>query len=208
MKKVDIEKWSRKNTYLFFKDIDVPRFNITVDLDVTVFYKFVKERKLSFYLSFIYFVMEEMNKIENFRYRIIDNEPYLFEKTHPSYTDAIENTDNFKIVTVNLKDSLEEFIKVAKETSLKQKDAFLNPDEEKRDDLVYITTFPWAKFTQVSHAHSFDHHDAIPKLVWGKFEENNGKLMMPFSIEAHHALVDGLHVGRLINSLQQRINHL
>lgn len=208
MKKVEIEKWSRRNTYLFYKDIDVPRFNITVDIDVTAFYRFVKERKLSFYLSFIYFIMEEMNQIENFRYRIINQEPYLFDKTHPSYTDAIENTDNFKIVTVNLENSLEEFIKRAKETSFKQKDSFLNPDEERRDDLVYITTFPWAKFTQVSHAHSFDRHDAIPKLVWGKFEEVNGRKMMPLSIEAHHALVDGLHVGRLIISLQQRLNQL
>jgi len=208
MKKIDIETWSRKNTYLFYKDSDIPRYNITVDIDVTKFYQFVKDRKLSFYLSFIYFIMHEMNKIENFRYRFVNGEPYLFEQTHPSYTEVITDTDNFKIVTVNIENSIDLFIKKAKETSERQGSSFLNPDEEKREDLVYITTFPWAKFSQVSHASSLDKCDAIPRLIWGKFEEINGKKMMPLSIEAHHALADGRHVGMLIQNLQARLNQL
>ena len=208
MKKIDIETWSRKNTYLFYKDADIPRYNITVDIDISRFYQFVKDRKFSFYLSFIYFIMQEMNKIENFRYRLVNGEPYLFDSTHPSYTDSIADTDNFKIVTVNLEDSLELFVKKAKETSDKQGSSFLNPDEERRDDLVYITTFPWAKFSQVSHAASIDKYDAIPRLIWGKYEEINGKKMMPLSIEAHHALADGRHVGILIQNLQATLNQL
>ena len=208
MKKIDIETWSRKNTYLFYKDIDIPRYNITVDIDITSFYRFVKEKKLSFYLSFIYFIMNEMNQIENFRYRFLNGEPYLFESIHPSYTDVIFDTDNFKIVTVNLEPTLEAFIEKAKITSEKQGTFFLNPDEEKRDDLVYITTFPWAKFTQVSHASSLDKFDAVPRLTWGKYEEVNKKLMMPLSIEAHHAFADGRHVGLLIQNLQSRLNQL
>jgi chloramphenicol O-acetyltransferase type A len=208
MKKIDIETWSRKNTYLFFKDSDIPRYNITVDIDVTRFYQFVKDSKLSFYLSFIYFIMDEMNKIENFRYRFVNGEPYLFEQTHPSYTDTITDTDNFKIVTVNVVDSLDLFVKTAKETSEKQGSSFLNPNDERREDLVYITTFPWAKFSQVSHASSLVKYDAKPRLTWGKFEEINRKKMMPLSIEAHHALVDGRHVGMLIQNLQARLNQL
>jgi chloramphenicol O-acetyltransferase type A len=84
----------------------------------------------------------------------------------------------------------------------------LNPDEERRVDLVYITTFPWAKFSQVSHAASIDKYDAIPRLIWGKFEEINGKKMMPLSIEAHHGLADGRHVGMLIQNLQATLNQL
>lgn len=152
--------------------------------------------------------MHEMNKIENFRYRFVNGEPYLFEQTHPSYTEVIADTDNFKIVTVNIEDSIDLFIKKAKEISEKQGSSFLNPDEERREDLVYITTFPWAKFSQVSHASSLDKHDAIPRLIWGKFEEVNEKKLMPLSIEAHHAMADGRHVGILIQNLQARLNQL
>ena len=205
MRKIDIEKWNRKNTYNFFKDIDVPRYLMTFDLDVTNFYRYVKKNQFSFYLSFMFVVVNLMNRIENFRYRFIDNEPYLFDQTHPSFTDRIENSENFKIVTVLMENDLEEFIKKAKLTSISQGDIFIYPEMEMRKDLVYITTFPWAKYSQVSHAHQLDKYDAIPKLVWGKFEEVNQRLIMPFSIEVHHAFVDGLHVGKLINLLQEKL---
>lgn len=205
MKKIDIEKWDRKNTYNFFKDIDVPRYLMTFDLDVTNFYRYVKKNKFSFYLAFIYIVVNQMNEIENFRYRFIDGERYLFDLTHPSFTDRIENSDNFKIVTVLMENEIEKFMNKAKSTSIKQGNVFINPEMEMRNDLVYITTFPWAKYTQVSHAHQLDKFDAIPKLVWGKFEEVNQRFIMPFSIEVHHAFVDGLHVGKLINLLQEKL---
>lgn len=205
MQKIDIEKWDRKNTYNFFKDIDVPRYLMTFDLDVTNFYRYVKKNQFSFYLAFIYIVVNQMNEIENFRYRFIDGEPYLLDLTHPSFTDRIENSENFKIVTVLMENEIEKFMNKAKSTSIKQGNVFINPEMEMRNDLVYITTFPWAKYTQVSHAHQLDKFDAIPKLVWGKFEEVNQRFIMPFSIEVHHAFVDGLHVGKLINLLQEKL---
>ncbi|PKK98381.1 MAG: chloramphenicol acetyltransferase [Tenericutes bacterium HGW-Tenericutes-2] len=205
MHKIDIEKWDRKNTYNFFKDIDVPRYLMTFDLDVTNFYRYVKKNQFSFYLAFIYIVVNQMNEIENFRYRFIDGEPCLFDLTHPSFTDRIENSENFKIVTVLMENEIEKFMNKAKLTSIKQGNVFINPEMEMRNDLVYITTFPWAKYTQVSHAHQLDKFDAIPKLVWGKFEEVNQRFIMPFSIEVHHAFVDGLHVGKFINLLQEKL---
>lgn len=208
MHKIDIDQWNRKNTYYFFINTEVPRYLMTFELDVTNFYAYVKRNKYSFYLSFIFQVMQVMNEIENFKYRFIDGEPYLLDSTHPSFTDSIEGSENFKIVTVLMEENMKTFIEKAKQTSLKQGTKFIDLDMEKRNDLVYITTFPWAKFTQVSHAHNIDMFDAIPKLVWGKFEELNNKLLMPFSIEVHHAFVDGLHVGKLINLLQQKINQL
>ncbi|MDO9629690.1 MAG: CatA-like O-acetyltransferase [Acholeplasmataceae bacterium] len=208
MIKINIKQWDRKNTFNYFKQIDVPRYLMTFDLDVTRFFQYVKENKKSFYLSFIYQVIHTMNKIENFRYRFIDEEPYLMDYTHPSFTDRIEGSENFKIVTVIMEDTIDAFIEKAKLISKEQGNQFINLEMEKRNDLVYITTFPWAKYTQVSHAHNMDKYDAIPRLVWGKFEEVNEKLMMPFSIEVHHAFVDGLHIGKLINMLQEQLDNI
>ncbi|MBU1142774.1 MAG: chloramphenicol acetyltransferase [Firmicutes bacterium] len=208
MHKINLQNWDRFNTYNFFISVDIPRYLMTFNLDVTNFYRYVKKSNYSFYLTFIYYVMHTMNQIENFRYRFIGEEPYLFDSTHPSFTDLIEGTENFKIVTVLLENDLKTFLEIAKQTSFNQGKTFMNLEMEKREDLVYITTFPWAKYTQVSHAHNIDRFDAIPKLVWGKFEESNQQLLMPFSIEVHHAFVDGLHVGKLINLLQEKLNQL
>ena len=205
MKKVDIESWNRKQTFEFFKDMDQPKYTITVDLDVTDFYKYVKKKETSFYFAMMYVVMIEMNAMENMKYRFYNSEVILCDQLHPSFTDTIPLTAQFKIVTADMKEDMFEFIKSAKETSEKQGSLFIDLSKEQRPDLVYITTFPWAKFTQVSHAHQYDNQCAIQRVAWGKFEEINGRLKMPFSIEAHHAFVDGLHVGIFINRLQERL---
>ena len=206
MRKIDIDQWNRKETYLFYKDIDVPMYMMTFQLDVTHFYEEIKKRKLSFYLSFMHLVMGEMNKIENYRYRFLDGEPYLVDRIHPSYTDQIDDSDQFKIVTVDYDEDLVTFIHHAKEVSKKQGKTFIDLTQEVRQDLVYITTFPWASFMQVSHAHMIDNKDAIPRVAWGKFEQINQKYIMPFAIESHHAFVDGRHVGMLIQNLQNAIH--
>ncbi|MBU1093480.1 MAG: chloramphenicol acetyltransferase [Firmicutes bacterium] len=206
MRKINLETWDRIQPYSFFTTLDIPRYLVTVNLDVTEFVKKIKEQHLSFYLSFMHLAMKEMNKIDNFRYRIIKDDVFLFDETHPSFTDMIEGTDQFKFVTTNMETDLLTFIDKAKQKSKDQGNQFFDQSEEERFDVVYITTFPWASYTQVSHAHNIDKKDTIPKLAWGKFENVNDKLLMPFSIEVHHALADGLHVGRLIQNIQSALD--
>ncbi len=206
MKKINIESWGRKDIYHFYRDVDVPQYNMTLELDVTHFYQAVKSKKLSFYLSMMFIVMNELNHIENFRYRFIGQEPYLMEKTHPSYTEKIGDSDLFKIVTVDMTDNLESFVDHAKRVSDAQGSRFVDLDQESRQDLVYITTFPWAFFSQVSHAHNIDKYDAIPRLIWGKFKKVGDQLMMPLGVQAHHAFADGMHVGMFIQNVQEALN--
>ena len=205
MKKIDVKHWNRKDVYEFYKDMDLPRYQITVDLDVKRFYDYVKINKLSFYFSFMWLVLKEINQIDNYKYRFIDGEPYVFDIISPSFTDKVEDGDTFKIVNTDYIDDIlafqEKAIKKSKDQGLK----FINLDDEIRQDLVYITTFPWAKFTQTSHPSNIDSKDAIPRIGWGKFEKQGEKMMMPFTIEVHHAFVDGFHVGKLINQLEKRL---
>jgi chloramphenicol O-acetyltransferase type A len=206
MRKIDIEHWDRKQTYTFFKDFIQPMFSITVSLDVTKLYEKVKREKTSFYLSFMHLAIQEMNKIEAFKCRFVHEEPVIFDVIHPSFTDIIPNSERFKIVTVNYIKNRDQFIIEAKHISDNQGDIFIDLSKEARMDLVYISTFPWASFTQVTHANNPNSKDAVPRLTWGKYQEENGIKRMPLSIEAHHAFVDGYHVGKFIQCLQEALH--
>lgn len=205
MKKIDINSWKRKDVFEFYKDMELPRYQITVELDVKKFYDYVKVNKRSFYFSFMWILLDELNKIENFRYRFVDGTPSLFDLVSPSFTDKIEDGDTFKIVNTDFIDDIDAFQEKAIQKSKSQGNKFIDLEEEVRQDLVYITTFPWAKFTQTSHPSNIDSKDAVPRIGWGKFEKQGGKMMMPLSIEVHHAFVDGFHVGKLINQLEKRL---
>lgn len=206
MKSIDLKVWDRKEVYEFYKGLDHPMFSITVQVDVTNLYQKVKLEKTTFYLSFMHIALQEMNKIEAFKYRFMQEEPVIFDVIHPSYTDLIPNTERFKIVTVDFLEDRQSFIQSAQETSSKQGDQFIDLSKEAQSDLVYISTFPWASFTQITHAHNHNKYDAIPRLTWGKFVDVNGHKMMSLNIEVHHAFVDGYHVGKFIEHLQEHLN--
>jgi len=38
--------------------------------------------------------------------------------------------------------------------------------------------------------------DSIPRFAWGKFFKEGRFLKMPLNVQAHHALMDGIHVGK------------
>jgi chloramphenicol O-acetyltransferase type A len=97
-------------------------------------------------------------------------------------------------------------VRAAKAKSEGQTEYFVREDVEGRDDLVYITCIPWVSFTNLSHTVSFNKNDAVPRLAWGKFFEQNGKTVMPFSVQAHHSFVDGIHMGMYYDRLQKHLD--
>ena len=40
----------------------------------------------------------------------------------------------------------------------------------------------------------------------GKYFIRDEKVMLPFSVQVHHSFVDGVHIGKLANLLQDYLN--
>lgn len=209
MEYIDLENWKRKEHFAFFYKMDYPQYNICMDLDVTNFLAFTKEEGLSFYYSMIYAVTRIANESENFKYRIRDGQVVLHDRVHPSFTemDKSISDDLFKMITVDIEDSIVEFVQAAVNVNRNQKSYF---DPEKlvgRDDLIYITCIPWISFTHLSHTILLNKDDAIPRISWGKYYRNDDRILLPFSVQVHHALMDGLHVGKYIENLQNYLDN-
>jgi chloramphenicol O-acetyltransferase type A len=188
--------------------MDYPQYNLCFNIDVTNFVRFVKVEKLSFYYSLIHAVTKTINEIEEFRYRIRNGKVILHELIHPSFTDMDPegNDDLFKMVTPDFVTDLKQFEKLARKESINQKEYF-NPEKLiGRDDLIYITCIPWISFTHISHTIRLDKNDSVPRLSWGKYFQEGKKTLLPFSIQVHHALVDGYHVGRYVKTLQEDLD--
>jgi chloramphenicol O-acetyltransferase type A len=203
---IDLNTWSRKDHYSFFKDFEIPRFNMTFDLDVTIFYLLTKKQGLKFYYALIHAVIQTLNSIENFGYRIENNRVWHDQIQHVSFTDSIEGTDLFKMVFLHVSDDVAIFQEEAIQASQKQGATLINMATEAILNTVYITSFPWAKFNHFTHATKLGSSDAVPRVSWSQFVEHNGKKTMTISIEVHHGLVDGYHVGQWIQRLQQRLH--
>ncbi len=70
-----------------------------------------------------------------------------------------------------------------------------------------MTSIPWISFTGTTHPIQMNPVDSIPRIAWGKYFEENGKIKLPLSIQVHHALVDDLHVGQYFNAIQEILDN-
>jgi len=203
---INLDTWERTTHYKFFKRMDYPHYNICVNIDISNFLTKIEENKIPFYYAMIYAATYALNLVEEFRYRIRGEQVIFHNMIHPSFTDMSDGTDLFKMVTVYMEKSILDFTKKAKEKSDNQTNYFVIADVEGRDDLTYITCIPWVSFTHLSHTISFNKDDSVPRLAWGKYFKEGEKMLLPFSVQAHHSFVDGIHMGKYIDCLQEFLN--
>ena len=75
-------------------------------------------------------------------------------------------------------------------------------DGPEQDDLLYMTAIPWVSFTSFMHPLRLQPADSVPRFAWGKLFKEDESLKMPLSVQGHHALMDGIHVGRYYAEVQ------
>ena len=206
-REIDIDAWERKAAFGFFRDYKDPFFNITANLDVSRLYAFCKSETVPFSIAALYLSLTTANDIREFRLRMIGEKVVEFDRVEATQT--ILNPDNtFSFCYFPWRDNLKEFIESGKESRAKYAELRTFEVEAGRLDLIYYSVIPWVSFTGFKHASSGDNKQTVPRIVFGKMFEQNGTRQMPFSVETHHALMDGFHVGQYFNKLQGRIDSI
>lgn len=209
MKVIDLNSWKRKEHFEFFYRADHPQYNICANIDLTRFLASCRENRLPLYYALIYAVTDVANCCENFRYRIRENKQVvLHDRVHPSFTEMSRDSEDdlFKLLTVEVNGSMADFIQSARETSARQTVYFNLQPFAGRDDFLYITCIPWISFTHMSHTITLNRNDSVPRISWGKYFQEGEKVLLPFSVQVHHGLVDGFHVGEYFQKLQEYLN--
>lgn len=205
MKFLDIETWNRKQHFEHFKQLADPSFSVCVQVDVTKAYVASKERKLPFFVVYLYAAMKAINRIENFKYRITEDDRIrISESIHASAT--IMRPDNtFGFTLIEYSEDLNEFyqnFRREKERVLNTTDLFPPVVSE---DTIYCSALPWLPFTGHKEPKNST-YDSVTRLAFGKFEKNNNVLKMPISINVNHALIDGYHVGLFFETYQKALD--
>jgi chloramphenicol O-acetyltransferase type A len=200
---LDLEKWSRRAQFEFFKTYDNPFFNITASVDVTSLLDLTRADKgISFFIAYHFLSIKAANEVENFRYRLDGERVRIYERIHAGTIVLLPN-ESFTFVYFDYQTNYGEFqtrARVAVDRALVGE-----PDLEQRadrEDLIHHSVLPWIAFTSISHARKFKQPDSVPKIAFGKYTTENGRTRMPVSVEVHHALMDGLHVARYFEKFQ------
>jgi len=200
MRTIDMQTWPRREHFEFFSTYDYPHFGMCANVDLTAFYPAVKQRGYSLTVAIVYVITRVSNAIPEFRYRIREGKVVEHEIVNPGFTFLVEE-DVFSFCFVEYVEDFAAFAaKAAERIAFVKEHPWVR--QVPRDDVLYMTAIPWVSFTSFLHPMRLQPADSIPRFVWGKFLEEGELLKMPLGVQGHHALIDGVHVGRFYAEVQ------
>ena len=201
MHEIDLKTWPRAEHFRMYSAFDQPHFSMCANLDVANLISFLKLHQISFTIGMAYVLSKTANAIPEFRTRIRGDRVVKHDVVHPSMT-LLMPDETFSFCTLPYEDDFASFARLAVEIMEHTRQTPSIEDEPGQDDLLFLTSIPWVSFTSFMHPVHLDPPDSFPRFAWGKWFDDDGARKMPLSVQVHHALMDGLHVGRFYQALQ------
>jgi chloramphenicol O-acetyltransferase type A len=205
IQKLDIATWNRKEHFLFFKQMEDPFYGISTTIDCTKAYAKAKAIGVSFFSYYLHKTLFAVNAVENFRYRIKDNEVYLFDVIDASAT-VLREDKTFGFSYIPYTENVLNFAQAVETEIARIQTTSGIFTREYPENLIHFSALPWINFTALSHARSFTWPDSCPKISFGKLIDQKGKKTMSLSVHVHHGLVDGYHLSLFLDALQTELN--
>jgi len=196
-KEIDVRTWERRATYEGFRLSSFPFLVIGLDIALGDSVEFWRENAISPYIACIYVACRAANDIAAFRQRIRGDKLVEHERVHADYT-VPSGAESFTVRQVEFD---VDFVRFQQRARAPESGKFVSPaDPAESDHWVFLSCLPWLSFSHVVQPMK-SRDDSVPRLAWGKFSLRNGAWQMPISIQAHHAIVDGFHVARLVEQM-------
>jgi len=202
MRIIDMDTWPRKDHFNLFRAFNHPHFSMCANVDISKTLPYIKEHKHSFTIAIAYLIGRTANSIQEFRLRIRGDQVIEHEVVNPSFTILVSD-DLFSFCNV---DYVENFVLFEADALAIIESVKTNLDldtEQEPDDRLFMSPIPWVSFTSFFHPMQFHPSDSVPRFAWGKYFEEGNQIRMPLQVQGHHALMDGLHVGRFYQQFQE-----
>ncbi len=205
---IDKETYYRKGVYRHFTEDCKCSTSMTARVDVTELVKYSKESGTKFYVNFLYILSKVLNSRDDYRmgylwqsdtlicYDVINPIQYIFhedtETCTPVYTDYDPEYETF------YKNAVSD-IENAKKTREYRLDALNHPNWF---DASYIS---WLSYDSLNVELPDGHLYFLPIINWGKYREENGRLLMPVTVRMNHAIADGYLVANVFRLLEKEM---
>jgi chloramphenicol O-acetyltransferase type A len=203
---LDFANWPRRSAFDFFRAFDIPSFNVCTKIDVTRLKRAVKEvGNGTLSLAYHFIAIRLANEIAPFRYRLDGERVLVHAQVHGSTT-VLRADESLGFATLEYQPDFGHFAALgASSLALAgQSKVPLEPSKH-GTATIHLTTLPWIHFSSYSNARQWGPNDSIPKIAFGRIDNDGGRCWMPLSVEVHHALMDGLHVGQFIEAFESAV---
>lgn len=209
-KVIDLKNYKKRKQFNWFKTFKNPCYGFDVDIDVSNVVNYSKNTHTSFFVNFLYLVTISMNKVEEMRLRIVDDELRLYDSIDPTFTvmtdigvyeNCYSKLEEYKKFYKNTKEIIEK-------TKTKTKiDEGFNSDSEY--SVYYMTCVPWISLKGMTHPINEDiQSNSVPRVCWDKYQEIDGRYHLTLNITVSHTLIDGKPLSDAFLNIKNSIDNI
>ena len=204
MKRIDMATYPRRDHFEHFYGMAYPYVGVTVEVDVTALLTLCREKGYSFYLMVLHAVALAADEVDEFRRRIDDGGIVEYDECPTSHTE-LKPDGTYAYCTLHHHMPLAEYIATAEAARQAARTSGTIEEEDEVKSMYFISTLPWLHYTALIQPVACG-EESNPRFTWGKYQPNDkGRVMMPLSVLAHHALADGLHIARFYEAFDQQM---
>ena len=209
-KVIDKETYYRKGVFRHFSEDCKCSASMTARLDVTELAEYSRETGTKFYINFLYLLSKTLNSRDDYRmgYFWQTEELVCYDVIHPTQYIFHEDTETFTVAYTTYSENYKEFYEnalrdaeEAKKTREYGLDAANHPNWF---DASYIS---WLSYDSLNIELPDGYLFFAPIVNWGRYREENGKLVMPVSVRMNHAIADGYLIAGVFRRLQKEIEN-
>lgn len=204
---IDMEHYHRREHFNYYRSLAYPYAGITADVDVTELYNYCKDCECSFTLAFLHAAALAADKVPEFRRRILNGKIIEYENCPTSHIEMRED-ESICYCTLHHDMPWKEYIVYAQNQQQLARSGGVFQEDDEVLGYYFVSIIPWLHYSALLQPAACG-DESNPRITWGKFkQDNNGRLKLPLSILAHHALVDGIHIARFYENISEEMKKI
>ncbi len=206
MKRIDMETYPRRDHFNNFYGMAYPYVGVTAEADVTGLVKLCREKGFSFYLMALHAAALAADSVPEFRRRIDGGGVVEYDECPTSHTE-LKPDGTYAYCTLHHHLPLTEYLERAEKARAAVRESGSIQEDEDVQSMYFISTLPWLHYTALIQPVACG-EESNPRITWGKYEEKDGRVMLPLTVLVHHALADGLHLARFYEEFDKAVIRL
>ncbi len=175
-----------------FQDFLTSRYSMTVRVNAQNTYNFAKKNNISFFNMTAACILEAINEIPEFKWRIIDDKVYEYDKINAVSPIMQEDYSirEIEILPTSEHENLEKYNEYIenKKNNIENNQFLVEPSLRDILPICNLSCIPWINFDSMTNIIASS-NQVMPVISWGKLVD--GKI--PVSLTASHIFIFGYH---------------
>lgn len=207
-KVIDKETYYRRGVYRHFTADCKCSVSMTARVDVTALAAKSRQTGTKFTLNFLYLLSRVLNSRDDYKmgYLWQTDELVCYDEIHPTQYVFHEDTETCTPVYTMYYDDYDTFYRAALADLERGKESReYGPDPKGLPNRFDASFIPWLSYDALHIELPDGYLYFAPIVNWGKYREENGRLMMPVSVRMNHAVADGFLIANVFRLLEREM---